>query len=86
MLNMQGTVMTTNWQFEPPNVVHGCSPCSVVTVRLSSVCLSQNIRSVYLLLQSLWTVLKHTQNAGGACAVLCFLSAWLFTTAPTTSK
>jgi len=83
MLDMQGTVMTTNWLFEPPNV---CSQCRVVTVRLTSVCLSQNIRSVYLLLQSLWTVLKHTQNAGGVCTVLHFLPAWLFTTVPTTSK
>jgi len=86
MLDMQGTVVTTNWLFEPPNVVHGCSQHSVVTVQLTSVCLSQNIRSVYLLLQSLWTVLKHTQNAGGACAVLRFLPVWLFTTVPTTSK
>jgi len=56
---MQGTVVTTNWLFEPPNVAHGCSWHSVVTVQLTSVCLSQNIRPVYLLLQSLWTVLKH---------------------------
>lgn len=61
ILDMQGMVMTTNWLFEPLNVVHGCSWHSVVTVQLTSVCFSQNIRPVYLLLHSLWTVLKHTK-------------------------
>jgi len=73
MLDMKGTVVTTNWLFKPPNVVRCCSQRSVVTVQLTSVCLSQNIRSVYLLLQSLWTVLKHIKCSW------CLRSALLLT-------